>query len=340
MPRSLLSIPLVAALFALGVPAAFAGPLTLGQTSATGGNCTTAYAYTQIQPQVAAGASYVVPEAGVITAWSHFAGASGSGQMQLKVYRPTSTPNSYQVVRESPLEKLTPNVLNSFPVSLGVQAGDLIGYTRPANSTVRCMFSTGLSGDLSADAPSADDPLGTTTKFNAPGSGARVNLSAVFYAYPVVEAVTPPSSSVLGGGTITLTGHDFTDASGVDFAGLPAAAFTVVSDTRIDVVVPKRNARDTVDVFVHGPAGRSFVTAGDRFTFVGCRVPTLARRTLAKAKERIKAEGCRVGKVRRAKGATAKTGRVVKQNPKPTGAGDFLAPGTKVSIKLGIPPRR
>lgn len=314
--------------------------MTLGQTSASGGGCTTAYPYTQIQLQVATGSSYVVPGSGVITSWSHAAGPSGKGQMQLKVYRPTPTPNGYQVVRESPMQKLAPNVLNTFPISLGVQAGDLIGYSRPANSTVNCTLVTGLAGDVGADAPQADDPMGTTTIFNAPAKGGRINVSAVFYAYPAVEAVIPPTASVLGGETITLAGHDFTDASAVDFAGLPAAGFTVVSDTRIDVVVPKRNARDTVDVFVTGPAGRSFASTIDRFTFVGCRVPTLKKRTLKKAKERIRAEGCAVGNVRRAKGVTAKAGRVVKQSPQPTGAGDFLAPGTKVSVRLGLPPRR
>jgi PASTA domain len=37
-------------------------------------------------------------------------------------------------------------------------------------------------------------------------------------------------------------------------------------------------------------------------------------------------------KVKKKEGVTAKTGKVVKQNPKP---GKILAPGSKVSVKLG-----
>ncbi|HEX6665649.1 MAG TPA: PASTA domain-containing protein [Solirubrobacterales bacterium] len=63
-----------------------------------------------------------------------------------------------------------------------------------------------------------------------------------------------------------------------------------------------------------------------------CRVPGLAGRKLAAAKKRIRKAGCRVGKVKKLKGATAKAGVVVKQNPK---AGKILAPGAKVHVKLG-----
>lgn len=334
-PYLRLSLLAIAALL-LAAPAAGGAPVTLGQTSSAALNCEPeASPYTAIQPQVAGGASYVVPEEGVITSWSHVAGPSITGQMQLKVYRPTSLATVYTVVRESAMQPIAANVLNVFSVSLGVKAGDVIGYSRPANSALRCAFATGLTADVTGEAPGVDDPMGAMTTFGLTAK-TRINVSAVLHKFPVVEAVAPRAASVLGGDTVTLTGRDFTEAGAVTFADLPATSFTVVSDTRIDAVVPKRKARGTVDVFVYGPAGRSFATEIDRFRFAGCRVPTLKGRTLKKAKERLRAEECRIGKVRKAKGVAAKTGRVVKQSPKPAKTNaQFLPPGSKVSVKLG-----
>lgn len=65
---------------------------------------------------------------------------------------------------------------------------------------------------------------------------------------------------------------------------------------------------------------------------VACRVPNLAGSRLAGAKKRIRKAGCKLGTVKKLEGATAKTGVVVKQNPK---TGRILAPGAKVNVKLG-----
>jgi len=49
-------------------------------------------------------------------------------------------------------------------------------------------------------------------------------------------------------------------------------------------------------------------------------------------KKRLRNADCKIGKVKKIEGATAKTGKVVKQNPKP---GKVLAPGTEVKVTLG-----
>jgi beta-lactam-binding protein with PASTA domain len=61
-------------------------------------------------------------------------------------------------------------------------------------------------------------------------------------------------------------------------------------------------------------------------------VPKLAARKLQAAKTRSRLAGCAIGKVRKKEGATAKSGKVVKQNPTP---GASLAPGTRIAITLG-----
>jgi hypothetical protein len=63
-----------------------------------------------------------------------------------------------------------------------------------------------------------------------------------------------------------------------------------------------------------------------------CVVPKLKGKKLKAAKKMLRAADCRVGKVKKLQGASAKTGKVVKQKPKP---GKVLAPGSRVSVKLG-----
>jgi beta-lactam-binding protein with PASTA domain len=74
------------------------------------------------------------------------------------------------------------------------------------------------------------------------------------------------------------------------------------------------------------------VLAADRFTYTACVVPKLTGKKLRVSKKKLKKADCKLGKVKTLKGATAKSSKVVKQSPKP---GRVLAPGSKVSVKLG-----
>ncbi|HET8814910.1 MAG TPA: PASTA domain-containing protein [Solirubrobacterales bacterium] len=62
-----------------------------------------------------------------------------------------------------------------------------------------------------------------------------------------------------------------------------------------------------------------------------CRVPKLKRKRLAAARKALRRNGCRLGRVKKRKGATLKTGRVVRQKP---AAGKTLRAGAKVSVVL------
>lgn len=79
-------------------------------------------------------------------------------------------------------------------------------------------------------------------------------------------------------------------------------------------------------------AGRRRGACEKAFTYEGCKVPNLAGKKLKASKKKLKKADCKVGKVKETGDVTAKTGKVVKQNPKP---GKILAPGSKVGIKLG-----
>lgn len=63
-----------------------------------------------------------------------------------------------------------------------------------------------------------------------------------------------------------------------------------------------------------------------------CVVPDVVGTSLKPAKRKIRASGCKLGTVTKRAGASAKTGKVVKQRPKPAISS---AAGTRVSITLG-----
>jgi hypothetical protein len=75
------------------------------------------------------------------------------------------------------------------------------------------------------------------------------------------------------------------------------------------------------------PAQPSVSTPGSR-----CVAPKLAGEKLKIVKKRIKRADCELGRVTKKKGATANTGRVIRQAPK---AGKASPAGSKVSVKLG-----
>jgi hypothetical protein len=66
---------------------------------------------------------------------------------------------------------------------------------------------------------------------------------------------------------VTIGGDGFSGATGVDFGGSPAAAFTINSASSITAVSPASGA-GTVDVTVVNQGGASATSAADQFTFV------------------------------------------------------------------------
>ena len=69
---------------------------------------------------------YAAPSTGVLTSWSFQADASPP-QLKFKVGR-SAGGSDFTIVGDSPRQTMTPNMLNSFPTRIPVQAGDVIGY--------------------------------------------------------------------------------------------------------------------------------------------------------------------------------------------------------------------
>ncbi|MBQ0984984.1 Ig-like domain repeat protein [Streptomyces sp. F63] len=80
---------------------------------------------------------------------------------------------------------------------------------------------------------------------------------------PVVADFTPSTGSEAGGETVLITGSGFTGATGVTIAGVPAASFTVNSDTGITAVTAPGSGSGPV--VVTGPEGAG--TSSGTFTY-------------------------------------------------------------------------
>jgi beta-lactam-binding protein with PASTA domain len=73
-------------------------------------------------------------------------------------------------------------------------------------------------------------------------------------------------------------------------------------------------------------------TSAQTFAYEGCKVPKLKGKKLKASKKTARKRDCKIGKVKKLGDATASTGEVVKQNPKP---GKIFLPGTKIKVTLG-----
>jgi hypothetical protein len=69
-------------------------------------------------------------------------------------------------------------------------------------------------------------------------------------APPTVISVSPPSGSVAGGNTVTITGTNLLETQTVTFGGTPATSFTVNNATSITATVPASTSLGLVSIIV------------------------------------------------------------------------------------------
>lgn len=113
---------------------------------------------------------------------------------------------------------------------------------------------------------------------NGPG-GASVTGTATKYTYttasiPVVSALSPSSSPIIGGTVVSITGTGFTGATSVTFGGTAATTTSVLSDASILATAPA-HAAGIVDVIVTTPAGVSVAATGSKFTYGSATLPVV-----------------------------------------------------------------
>jgi hypothetical protein len=328
------AMPLLSGLAALAIAAPAAAQVTVGQV-ATEDNyslCSFTTAGDEINTSVAAGPSYAVPApGGVITSWTTTSWISNPQQkLGLKVFRPAG-PNTFTALAEDD-RTLTPMSTNTFPISIPVQTGDLVALHIPSHTDSplnNCSFETpGINHWVYKEGSA---PIGVPTTFDGEyGSASLLNVSATVLPPPTISGLSPAAGSVSGGTAVTIAGANFAQVKGVGFGATAAAGFSVGSEGQITATAPASKTISAVPITVTTVAG----TAGSAQTFAyeGCRVPKLKGKKLKASKKKLKKADCKTGKVKKRKGATGSSGKVVKQSPKP---GSVLAPGAKVKVTLG-----
>jgi PASTA domain/IPT/TIG domain len=329
-----LAIGILAALAGLATTTPATAQITVGQVAAKSnfGFCSFTQAEDEINTSVAAGASYAVPPpGGVITSWTTTSWIPAPEQkLGLKVFRPAG-PNTFIALAQDD-RNLTPMSTNTFPVSIPVQAGDLVALHIPSHTespSNNCEFVTTGVNQWVYKTGSA--PIGVPTKFDGEyGSDTLLNVSATVLPPPTISALTPAGGSVKGGAAVTVSGSNFAEVKGVSFGAAPAAGFSVASEGQITATAPASKSIVPVTVTVTTAAGTA--TSTQTFTYEGCKVPKLKGKKLKASKKKLKKADCRTGKVKKRKGATGSSGKVVKQSPKP---GTILPPGARVKLTLG-----
>jgi len=272
------------------------------------------------------GADVTSPVTGTIIRW-HATGFAG-GPFRLRVLSPLGGQNFLGSGTSGPSVPLGPGT-ETFSASLPINAGQTIAVDN-ANGSDKIGVVLAPTGSYSFFVPPlANGASGTAV---GPAVGAEFTFNAEVLPPPAFTALSPNAGSIKGGTPVLISGTNLIEVSAVRFGSVPAASFVVQSENLISAVAPAGPALGPVDVTVTTPAGTTPVVAADQFTYTACVVPKLAGKKLKGAKKRIRKAGCRVGKVKKTEGVTAKTGVVVKQNPK---AGKILAPGAKVNVKLG-----
>jgi alpha-tubulin suppressor-like RCC1 family protein len=134
-------------------------------------------------------------------------------------------------------------------------------------------------GSVEAWGYNPDGQLGDGSNLNSPAAMAIAGLGGVVkiagggwhslsLGAPVatVTGVSPASGPHQGGTSVTITGLNFSEATGVRFGSSAASAFTVNSPTSITATSP--GGEGTVDITVTTPSDTSAISAADRFTYI------------------------------------------------------------------------
>src|SRR4029453_17068003 len=175
MKRFALTVSLAALSLAAGGSPASAS-VTIGQLSPDPSTSFCFGPMDEAQPTVTSGNTYVVPETGTITSWSHNARV-GAGQMfTMKVFRKIAEPGTYMVVGHDGPRPLAASTLNTFPASVPVKPGDVLGLNRASPNTTACFFAVPGEAYLFSPGDLADGASGAFSS----ASNIRFNISAEF----------------------------------------------------------------------------------------------------------------------------------------------------------------
>lgn len=302
------------------------------------------------------------PVDGVVVRWRGKGTSFGvlGAYYVLEVLKPLTT-STYEVTAESGFE-LGEEGVQTYAAHLPIEAGELIGLR---TLTPNAAIPVREEGGSEATYLGLSSTSGRFTEEEE--AGEEVGVNADVQAPPTLTALAPQHGPPAGGTAVKILGTELDGATAVEFGGEPAQSFTVDSGGQITAVAPSGALGTSVDVTVTTPAGETPEVAAGLFTYsepepelpsgsgtaalpastaptassggtaMGppaphCVVPNLAGKKFAAAMRNLRKADCKIGKVKKTKKVTVKSGKVKKQSPK---AGKVLAPGSKVGVKLG-----
>ena len=336
IPRRLVIVP-VAIASLIACASVQAAPVTIGSpltASFSTGEFNSPGTYANLAlPE--AGTHVTSPVTGMIVRW-RITNSSG-GPYTLRVLRHVSG-STFEGVGTSTPQTPVSTATQTYETSLPIQAGDAIGLNGEVKGKVGLALGVTGAEYLLWAPPLADGVF-------AAGVGApskEIGFNADVEPQPSVTSIAPVSGPASGGTSVVIAGTELAGASAVTFGSANAAAFTVDSPSKITATSPPSTVPGAVDVTVTTAGGTSPTVAADSFTYTAlpttgstghssCTVPRLQGKKLKAAKKIAKKAGCAVGAVKKLKGATAGTGKVVKQRPK---AGKILPAGNKIALTL------
>ena len=138
-------------------------------------------------------------------------------------------------------------------------------------------FTINSDSSITAVSPSQGAATVDVTVTNPDGTSTTSSADQFTYTAapaPSVSGLSTTSGSVVGGTDVVVTGSYFTGASSVEFGGVSASSFTVLSDSAIEAFSPG-GAAGTVDVQVVTPSGTSSTSSSDEFTYAAVTAPTI-----------------------------------------------------------------
>jgi hypothetical protein len=128
-----------------------------------------------VQAATGPGPSYEVPADGVLTRWRHRGNPPDGGSGRLQVWRHAGG-TSYELVGRSALRQFAAGA-NSFPTSIPVREGDLLGLR--GDAAAGCTFGASAGDVVRFDGFGASDPApGATRDMSSDDPELRVNVSA------------------------------------------------------------------------------------------------------------------------------------------------------------------
>jgi hypothetical protein len=129
------------------------------------------------QATVTSGNPYIVPGTGTITSWSNNAGNATGQELTMKIFRKVAEPSVYAAVGHDGPRGLARGTLNTFPASVAVKPGDVLGLNLASPVATGCGFTALGESFLAKDGSLADGESGA---FSVDSESSRLNVSAVF----------------------------------------------------------------------------------------------------------------------------------------------------------------